>query len=126
MDILRIRNEVAAATNTFPNVELYGNGSGGVFVKALFQTSAGGVYFTEIQFSNYPNEMPKVFIRKPDLGGHNVHRYTVGNICYMHQSFWNPGRHHLTFVLARTAKWLNKYEVYRRVGTWPGREILHN
>jgi hypothetical protein len=125
MDIPRIRNEVAVATMTFPNVELHANGSGGVFVKALFQTSAGGVYFTEIQFANYPSEMPKVFVKKPDLGLHAAHRYNVGNICYLHPNYWNPGRHHLTFVLGRAAKWLNKYEVYRRTGKWPGAEILH-
>jgi hypothetical protein len=39
---------------------------------------------------------------------------------------WNPGKHDLTFVLARTAKWLNKYEVFRITAKWPGAEMLHN
>jgi NTE family protein len=61
--------------------------------------------------------------------GHGIsigpHRYDAGNICYLHQSFWNPGRHDLTFVLARAAKWLNKYEVWKQTRIWPGAEIRH-
>jgi len=38
---------------------------------------------------------------------------------------WNPGVHHLSFVIARAAKWLSKYEVWRYKGSWPGAEIKH-
>jgi hypothetical protein len=39
---------------------------------------------------------------------------------------WNPGRHTLTFVLARLAKWLNKYDVWSaNGGRWPGEEVKH-
>jgi hypothetical protein len=38
---------------------------------------------------------------------------------------WNPGIHSLAFVLARAAKWLNKYDVWRVRGKWPGAEIRH-
>ena len=125
MDILRIRSEVGVAVRTFPNVEVHSNGSGGVFVKAVLQTAVMSIYVITIQFPNYPNEMPKVFVTKPDLGLHGKHQYNAGNICYLHPSYWNPGRHDLTFVLGRTAKWLNKFEVWRVKKIWPGAEILH-
>ena len=31
---------------------------------------------------------------------HAPHRYQGGHICYLHPSMWNPGAHHLTFVIA--------------------------
>jgi hypothetical protein len=65
--------------------------------------------------------MPRVFIDAPTIT-HAPHRYQGGHICYLHPSMWNPGAHHLTFVIARAAKWLNKYEVWRNNGgtKWPG------
>jgi len=38
---------------------------------------------------------------------------------------WNPGIHNLTFVIARSAKWLNKFEIRKTKGKWPGAEIKH-
>lgn len=124
MDVQRIHNEVRAAANHFALVEAHPNGLGGVFVKAGFQTSAGNTYFTKILFTGYPHGMPQVHVTTPTLG-HTPHRYTDGHLCYLHPSMWNPGRHDLTFVLSRVAKWLNKYEVWRVRGAWPGAEILH-
>jgi hypothetical protein len=43
----------------------------------------------------------------------------------MHPTMWNPGIHHLTFVIGRAAKWLNKYDIWRVRGAWPGAEIKH-
>jgi hypothetical protein len=125
MDITRIRREVAAALLTFPNVEVYPDGVGGLYVKALLQSSIGTVYFVTLQFPNYPNEMPKIYITKPDLGTTTKHRYNSGNICYLHPTYWNPGRHDVTFVLGRAAKWLNKFEVFKQTGRWPGAELAH-
>lgn len=125
MDIHRIHREVADATRAFALVEAYPTDSGGVYVKAALQTAAGNAYIVAIYFPNYPYQMPKVFITKPAMPAHWKHRYTDGNICYLHPNFWNPGRHDLTFVLKRTAKWLNKYEVWRVTNRWPGGELDH-
>lgn len=125
MDIARIRNEVGAAALTFPNVEVHPDGTGGVYVKALLQTSIVTVYFITVQFAGYPHSMPKVFVTKPDLGGIYKHRYNTGNICYLHPNYWNPGVHDVKFVLGRAAKWLNKFEVYKATGRWPGAELAH-
>ena len=125
MDIHRIRSEVAQAARTFALVEAYPTSDGGVFVKAGLQTSVGNAYVAAIYFPNYPSQMPKLFITKPAVQAGTGHQYTDGNICYLHPNMWNPGRHDLTFVMGRTAKWLNKYEVWRLRGKWPGKEIKH-
>lgn len=124
MDIQRIRLEVIEAGRQFAYVEAHPTNSGGVFVKTAMQTSAGNTYIGSIRFPNYPSVMPKVFITKPTLQV-NSHVYKDGHICYLHPNMWNPGRHDLTFVLARVAKWLNKYEVWRETGQWPGAEVPH-
>jgi len=43
----------------------------------------------------------------------------------MHPNVWNPAKHDLQFVLAQTAVWLNKHEVYNRTGRWPGPGLAH-
>jgi hypothetical protein len=125
MDIQRICAEVQQASTRFALVEAHPTNEGGVFVKAGLQTSVGNIYVAAIYFPNYPSQMPRVFITKPDLLSGTGHQYKDGHICYLHPNMWNPGCHNLTFVLARTAKWLNKYEVWRIKGDWPGAEVKH-
>ncbi len=124
MNLQRIQNEFAAAKNTFAFVELHPTVEGGVFAKAALQTISN-TYVLSIRFpDSYPNEMPRVTIDTPPITT-SPHRYNGGYICYLHPSMWNPGIHDLTFVIGRAAKWLNKYEVWRVKGTWPGAEIRH-
>lgn len=125
MDIQRIRREVMQAEASFAFVEAHPTNEGKIFVKAGLQTTIGNTYIAAIYFQNYPHQMPKVFITRPELRSDAPHQYTDGNICYLHPSMWNPGRFDLTFVLGRTAKWLNKYEVWRSLGNWPGKEVKH-
>jgi hypothetical protein len=125
MDIQRIRLEVERAARAFALVEAHPTTDGGVYVKAALQTTAGNAYVAAVYFPNYPSQMPKVLITRPTVLPGTGHQYTDGNICYLHPNMWNPGRHDLTFVLARTAKWLNKYEVWRVRGIWPGAAVKH-
>lgn len=124
MNIQRIQREFTDAQRTFAMVELHPTADGRVYVRTALQT-ATGVYVVSIRFPDlYPNEMPRVYVDTPTIGT-TPHRYTQGNICYLHPSMWNPGIHNLTFVIGRAAKWLNKYEVWRVRGKWPGAEIKH-
>jgi ubiquitin-protein ligase len=127
MDIARIHREFADAERTFALVELHPTTDGKVFVRTALQTGNGKHYVLSIRFPNtYPNEMPRVYIDAPAITANAPHRYQTGNLCYLHPSMWNPGTHHLTFVIGRAAKWLNKFEVWRNNGgTWPGAEIRH-
>jgi ubiquitin-protein ligase len=124
MDINRIHREFSEAKKTFAYVELHPTADGKVFARTALQTISG-VYVLSIKFpESYPNEMPRVFVDAPAITN-APHRYKSGNICYLHPSMWNPGVHHLAFVIWRAAKWLNKYEVWRNRGTWPGAGIEH-
>lgn len=124
MDVNRIQREFSEAKKTFAYLELHPTADGKVYAKTALQ-SAGGMYVLSIKFpQSYPNEMPRVFIETPPITI-GPHRYQAGNICYLHPSMWNPGVHNLTFVIGRAAKWLNKYEIWRQKGTWPGAGIAH-
>jgi ubiquitin-protein ligase len=125
MDIQRIRAEVVQAAISFAWLEVRATTDGqGVFVKAAMQTTMSNVYALVINFPNYPHQMPKVAVSQPTLRP-SPHKYNDDTICYLHPSLWNPGVHNLTFVLARAAKWLNKYEVYCAKGKWPGAQMKH-
>lgn len=126
MDVQRIRWEVIQAAKQFAFVEAHPTNDGGVYVKAALQTSTGKTYFLAIFFPNYPNQMPKVFVTKPTLRPtFDNHMYKDGSICFLHPNMWNPGRHTLTFVIGRLAKWLNKYDCWLVNGHWPGAEVKH-
>jgi ubiquitin-protein ligase len=126
MDTVRIQREFTEAQKHFALVELRPNTDGTVYAKAALQTGPGRQYVLSIRFPDtYPNEMPRVYIDAPVIAN-APHRYQGGAICYLHPSMWNPGAHHLTFVLWRAAKWLNKFEVWRNNGGfWPGAQIKH-
>jgi ubiquitin-protein ligase len=125
MDIARIQREFSEAQQSFALVELRPTTDGKVYARTALQTGNGN-YVLSIKFpDNYPNEMPRVFIDAPTIT-YAPHRYQGGYICYLHPSMWNPGAHSLTFVIARAAKWLSKYEVWRsNGGKWPGAAINH-
>jgi ubiquitin-protein ligase len=124
MNITRIQREFAEAQRVFASLVLQPTTDGKVYAKTALQT-ASGTYVLSIKFpESYPNEMPRVFVDAPAITV-APHRYNAGNICYMHPTMWNPGIHDLTFVIGRAAKWLNKYDIWRVRGTWPGAEIKH-
>jgi len=108
----------------FPNIEAYTTTDGGIYIKVAFQTSVGQMYIAMVTFEGYASAMPKVTIITPAVK-HVQHIYREGYICYMHPSFWNPARHDLLYVLAQTAVWLNKHEIYMAKGVWPGPSIPH-
>ena len=124
MNLSRIQREIANAKDRFDYVEGHPTSRGGVMVLVALQT-ARRYYTLEVTFPDeYPNVMPKVSVRTPTLQS-SPHRFSHNEICYMHPRMWNPGRHDLTFVIQRIAKWLSKYEVYQVKGRWPGAGIDH-
>ena len=127
MDLARVRREIEEAKRNFWYVESHPTANGSLYVLCALQTAPSRIYTLSITFpDSYPNSAPYVFVRKPDLATLAPHRYRDGNICYVHPTMWNPGRHHLSFVIGRTAKWLSKYEVWLKTAQWPGAEIAHS
>ncbi len=125
MDIDRIQREFLEAQKTFAVIQIYPTTDGKVYVRTGLQ-APDQMYILSIKFpETYPHEMPRVYIDTPPITMNTPHRYQNGNICYLHPTMWNPGIHNLTFVVARAAKWLNKYEVWKRQGQWPGAQIKH-
>lgn len=125
MDFNRIQREYSEAQRIFQYLELHPTTDGRVYAKTALQT-ARQTYVLSVRFpDNYPNEMPKVSVDAPAIL-YAPHRYQNGTICFLHPSMWNPGVHNLSFVIARSAKWLNKFEVWKQNGgRWPGAEIRH-
>ena len=125
VDVDRIQREFAEAQRTFTFVELYPTSDGKVYARTVLQTSNQTTYVLTVRFpDNYPNEMPRVHVDTPSINT-SPHMYQNGNICYLHPSMWNPGIHHLHFVIWRAAKWLNKYEIWKHNGRWPGASMKH-
>ena len=126
MDVGRIRREITAAKQQFEYVESHHDVQGNPYVLVALQTAANHIYTLSIIFPDtYPNLMPSVYVRKPALRSNAYHVFGKGNICYQHSLTWNPGRHDLSHVIARAAKWLNKYEIWLKTNRWPGKEIRH-
>lgn len=124
MNLVRVHLEIAAAKRYFDFVEGHPTGEGGVNVLVALETRRD-IYTLNVSFpESYPYAMPEVHVRRPALQ-QSPHRYMNNRICYLHPRMWNPGRHDLTFVIQRAAKWLAKYEVYRQTGNWPGAGIDH-
>lgn len=126
MDLARVRREIAEAQGQFSYVESHQTASGSPYVLAAMQTSQGRIYTLAITFPDaYPYAQPSVVIRQPTIRSDSPHRFADGKMCYIHHSMWNPGRHTLSTVLMRAAKWLSKYEVWLSTGRWPGAQIKH-
>jgi ubiquitin-protein ligase len=124
VDTNRIQREFLEAQKAFSYIELHPTTDGKVYVKTALQAS-NQMYILSIKFPDgYPHEMPRVFVDTPAITT-APHRYQNGHICYLHPTMWNPGIHNLSFVIARAAKWLSKYEIWKRQGQWPGAEIKH-
>ena len=126
VDLARVHREIEEAKKNFLFVESHPTANGSLYVLSALQTTIGQAYTFSVEFPDtYPYNAPHVFVRKPTLNTLAPHQYRGGSICYIHPTMWNPGRHDLTFVLKRTAKWLNKYEVWLVNRVWPGAEIHH-
>ena len=126
MNIYLIQSQFNQAKQYFSYIELHPTDDGKVFIRVALQPSSQQYYVINVYFpDSYPNEMPNVYINKPIIASSAPHRYTRGNICYLHPTMWNPGVHNLSFVIQRMAKWLSKYEVWKQKGIWPGAEIKH-
>ena len=124
MELQRVRQDIQGAREHFPTIEAFPTVEGGIYIKAALQTSVGQAYVISVTFASYPSAMPKVTVVAPAIS-HGQHMYKSGHICYMHPSCWNPSKHDLKYTLCQAAVWLNKHEIYKTTGRWPGPSMAH-
>ena len=104
----------------FPAFALLGNGQEVTAAVGVLDTQYNNSYGIRIELSNYPFALPRIIPKDwtphPDV----PHKYNSGSLCVMRSDQW---RTHFTIalVVAKTAIWLNKYELWKRNGhLWPG------
>ena len=93
--------------------------------EGALDTQCANTYGIRIELSNYPYALPRVYPKGWTIHPEVAHRFNDGSICIMRSDQW---RKHFTLalVVAKTAIWLNKYEIWKRNGhRWPGLEQRH-
>ena len=109
----------------FPQFTFAQSRTGGYLsVVGSLRTNAGRTYGLKVVLpSNYPHEIPAIFPQ--GWKARCPHIYNPGNLCIMKSEQWRQF-YTIAFVVAKSAIWLNKYDVYQRTGTWPGNEQFHD
>lgn len=72
----------------------------------------------------YPYEMPSIHSDGWTPDGSCPHRYGLNQLCVMRGSQWSA-TYTVAFMVAKTAIWLAKYEVWRTNGHWSGNQQSH-
>jgi hypothetical protein len=109
----------------FPSFNLIGRGGEITGAEGTIDTQCTNTYAIRIEISNYPYSLPKIW--PEDWNPHFLapHRFSDGSLCVMRSAQWQA---HFTIalVVAKTAVWLAKYELWKRNGhSWPGLQQRH-
>jgi len=109
----------------FPGMRFYGTDGNITSVQGYLKTSDGNSYYIKIEVpSNYPYVMPTVTLPNTTIAAGCPHRYNTGNLCIMKSEQWSSS-YSLAFMVAKAALWINKYDIWKRKGSWPGKEQQH-
>jgi hypothetical protein len=93
--------------------------------EGALDTQYGNTYAVRVNLTNYPQALPTVHPRGWTIHPEVTHKFSDGSLCIMRSDQW---RRHFTIalVVAKTAIWLNKYEIWKRNDhKWPGLEQRH-
>jgi ubiquitin-protein ligase len=94
-------------------------------VKGHLHTSYDNSYYARIAIpEKYPYEMPIISLPNYRLESSCPHIYGSGAICLMKSEEWST-QLSIAFIIAKTAKWLNKYDYWKCKGEWPGKGQEH-
>ena len=105
---------------TFPKFKLLSTAGVIVAAEGTLNTQYGSTYWLRIELNNYPFSLPKIKPKDWSIHASAPHQFSDGSICVMRSDQW---RRHFTvaLVVAKTAIWLGKYEIWHRNGHfWPG------
>lgn len=109
----------------FPAFALLGVNGQVTAAEGALDTQYNNTYGIRIVLENYPYALPKVFPKGWIIDLAVTHRFVDGSLCIMRADQW---RQYFTvaLVVAKTAIWLGKYELWKRNGhQWPGLEQRH-
>jgi len=104
----------------FPSFALLGANGQVTAAEGALDTQNNNTYGIRIVLDNYPYALPKVFPKAWTFHPDVPHRFNDGSLCIMRSAQWLQ---HFTvaLVVAKTALWLGKYEIWKRNGhNWPG------
>jgi ubiquitin-protein ligase len=119
----RLYNEQQKLAENFSQFSFVRGRNDAIYLAGALRTNAGVVYQVRVDLPpDYPHSIPYVF--PVGWEANCPHAYTQGNLCIMRPDQWRP-IFSLAFVVAKVALWLNKYDVYRTKGYWPGNEQQH-
>ena len=94
-------------------------------VEGTLLTSYGNSYYVRISIpENYPYQIPSVSLPKHTLESYCPHKFTNETICLMKSEQWSTA-YSIAFVISKVAVWLNKYDYWKRNGSWPGKAQAH-
>lgn len=110
----------------FPGFQFYGSAGKVSSVQGYITTYAENRYFVRIEIpDDYPYSLPDILLPEITIDPDVRHKYANNKICVMTSSQWNAVLS-IAFLVAKTAIWLNKYDVWKNNGhVWPGTEQHH-
>jgi hypothetical protein len=109
----------------FPGMQFFATNGRVSSVQGYLKTNRGTSYHVRLEIpSDYPLSLPTVFLAYLIDAGDHKHMWNDGSICIMRRSQWSSS-YSLALLIARTAKWANKYEIWKYTGSWPGSEQAH-
>ncbi len=104
----------------FPSFILVGHEGQVTGAEGTLNTQYNNTYAIRMELPNYPYSLPKILPKDWKLHPRAPHQFNDGSLCILRSDQW---RKHFTvaFVVAKTAVWLAKYELWKRNGnSWPG------
>jgi|SRR5713101_2103435 len=104
----------------FPAFELLASNGQIVAAEGALDTQYNNSYGIRLELGNYPLALPTIRPKGWTVHPDAPHKFTDGSLCVMRSDQW---RKHFTvaLIVAKTAIWLSKYELWKRNGhQWPG------
>jgi len=109
----------------FPQIRFYASGGTVTSVQGYLKTSYGNSYYIKIAISSeYPYEKPTITLPNTTIKAGCPHKFVNDTICVMKAEQWSS-TYSLAFMVAKTALWVNKYDLWQRKGYWAGKGQPH-
>ena len=120
---VRMHHEQELLHRYFPDFELVRERSTQNYVARGVVSTELNLYAIRVRAPrNYPYAMPDII--PVGWKARGPHIYASGHLCVMQSDQWRNS-YTLAFMVAKAAVWINKFEIFRTGGKWPGNEQVH-